>query len=51
MFVTDDITQKIIIVNVHPAGQCAQTIDAIFTTKTQKKVNRIVENKTGRSSH
>lgn len=37
MFATDDTTQKIIIVNVIPTGQCADAIDAIFTTKAQRK--------------
>lgn len=35
MFATDDITQKIIIVNILPPGTCADAIDAIFKTKAQ----------------
>lgn len=34
MFATDDTTQKFIIV----PGQCADAIDAIFETKTQRKM-------------
>ena len=37
MFATDDITQKIIIVNVIPPGQCENTLNSIFTTKAQRK--------------
>lgn len=37
MFATDDTTQKIIIVNVIPPGQCTNAIDAIFTTKSHRK--------------
>lgn len=48
MFATDDITQKIIIVNVIPPGQCANAIDAIFTTKSQrKKLTELSETKLG----
>ncbi|MFW5676559.1 MAG: hypothetical protein ACOCNL_09810 [Acetivibrio ethanolgignens] len=48
MFATDDTTQKIIIVNVLPPGQCAKAIDAIFTTKAQrKKLKELAETKLG----
>lgn len=48
MFATDDTTQKIIIVNVIPTGQCADAIDAIFTTKAQrKKLKELSEAKLG----
>lgn len=48
MFATDDVTQKIIIVNVLPPGQCAEAIDAIFTTKAQrKKLKELAETKLG----
>lgn len=48
MFATDDITQKIIIANVIPPGQCAETIDAIFNTKAQrKKLKELAETKLG----
>lgn len=48
MFATDDTTQKIIIVNVIPPGQCADAIDAIFTTKAQrKKLKELAETKLG----
>lgn len=48
MFATDDITQKIIIVNVIPPGQCTETIDAIFKTKAQrKKLKKLAETKLG----
>ena len=48
MFATDDITQKIIIVNVFPPGQCAEAISAIFTTKAhRKKLKELAEKKLG----
>lgn len=48
MFATDDTTQKLIIVNVVPPGQCTETIDAIFTTKAQKKkLKKLAETKLG----
>lgn len=48
MFATDDTTQKIIIVNVIPTGQCANAIDAIFTTKAQrKKLKELADTKLG----
>lgn len=48
MFATDDTTQKIIIVNVLPVGQCADTIYAIFTTKKQRrKLKKLEETKLG----
>ena len=48
MFATDDITQKIIIVNVLPPGQCAEAIGAIFTTKAhRKKIKELAEKKLG----
>lgn len=48
MFATDDTTQKIIIVNVLPPGQCVDTIYAIFTTKAQrKKLKKLEETKFG----
>lgn len=37
MFATDDITQKIIIVNILPPGQCETALNAIFSTKSQRK--------------
>jgi len=37
MFATDDITQKIITVNVIPPGRCGYTLDAIFTTKSEQE--------------
>lgn len=50
MLATDDITQKIIIVNVLPPGQCAETIDAIFTTNAQrKKLKELAEAKLGKA--
>ena len=48
MFATDDITQKIMIVNVLPPGQCAEAIDAIFLTKAQrKKLKDLAETRLG----
>ena len=37
MFATDDTTQKIIVVNVIPPGQCGEAINAVFKTKSQQK--------------
>ena len=37
MFATDDTTQKIIVVNVIPPGQCGEAINAVFNTKSQQK--------------
>lgn len=37
MFATDDTTQKIIVVNVIPPGQCGEAINAVFKTKSQRK--------------
>ncbi len=33
MFATDDITQKVIIVNTIPPGECLNALYSIFTTK------------------
>lgn len=35
MFATDDITQKMIVVNTIPPGECGKAIDAIFNTKAE----------------
>lgn len=35
MFATDDITQKMIVVNTIPPGECGKAIDAIFCTKAE----------------
>lgn len=37
MFATDDNTQKIIIVNVLPPGECSKALEVIFKTKSEKK--------------
>ena len=37
MFATDDITQKMIVVNTIPPGECGKAIDAIFSTKAEGK--------------
>lgn len=48
MFATDDTTQKIIIVNVIPPGQCANALDAIFETKAQRnRIKELAETKLG----
>jgi len=35
MFATDDITQKVIVVNTVPPGECLKTLYSIFTTKKE----------------
>ena len=48
MFATDDITQKIIVVNIIPQGQCADTLHAIFSTNSQyKKLMQLSDSKLG----
>lgn len=48
MFATDDITQKIIVVNVIPPGQCGEAINAVFKTKAQQqKVEHFADTKLG----
>jgi hypothetical protein len=37
MFATDDITQKMIVVNTIPPGECGKAIDAILSTKADGK--------------
>ena len=37
MFATDDITQKMIVVNTIPPGECGKAIDAIFSTKAERR--------------
>ncbi len=50
MFATDDITQKIITVNVIPPGQCAEALDAIFHTNAQhKKLMELADAKLGKA--
>lgn len=48
MFATDDNTQKIIVINVIPPGECGRAIDAIFQTKSQReKLKEFSETKLG----
>lgn len=48
MFATDDNTQKIIVINVIPPGECGRVIDAIFQTKSQReKLKEFSEAKLG----
>lgn len=48
MFATDDITQKQIVVNIIPPGQCGETLAAIFNTKSQReKLQRLWAEKFG----
>ena len=37
MFATDDVTQKSIVVNIIPPGQCEELLNAAFDTKSQRK--------------
>ena len=48
MFATDDITQKIIVVNIIPPGQCYDSINEIFNTKAQReKLRQLYETRFG----
>ena len=50
MFATDDITQKVIIVNTIPPGECLKALYSIFTTKKEtKKLDILFESKFGKS--
>lgn len=44
MFTTDDITQKMIVVNSIPPGECGKAIDAIFCTKAESRKLRDFSN-------
>lgn len=48
MFATDDITQKSIVVNVIPPGQCEEALNAVFDTKAaRKKLEQLINTKLG----
>lgn len=48
MFATDDTTQKIIVANVIPPGQCGEAINAVFKTRSQqKRVEQFANTKLG----
>lgn len=48
MFATDDNTQKLIVVNVIPPGECGKAIDAIFQTKSEgEKLRKLYSAKLG----
>lgn len=50
MFATDDITQKIIVVNIIPPGQCYDSINEIFNTKAQReKLSDLYERRFGKA--
>lgn len=50
MFATDDITQKVIIVNTIPPGECLKALYSIFTTKKEiEMLNILFESKFGKS--
>lgn len=50
MFATDDVTQKVIIVNTIPPGECIKALYSIFTTKKEKEMLDILfESKFGKS--
>jgi hypothetical protein len=50
MFSTDDITQKVIIVNTIPPGECLKALYSIFTTKKEREMLDILfESKFGKS--
>ena len=50
MFATDDITQKVIAVNILPPGECSNALSAIFTEEQDyKRVSQFFEKKLGSS--
>ena len=50
MFATDDITQKVIIVNTIPPGECLKALYSIFTTKKEiEMLNILFESKFGKA--
>lgn len=50
MFATDDNTQKIIVVNVIPPGECGKAIEAIFHVKAEKeKLDLLFSSKLGQA--
>lgn len=50
MFATDDMTQKVIAVNILPPGECANALSAIFTDEQDyKRVSDFFEKKLGAS--
>ncbi len=50
MFATDDITQKVIIVNTIPLGECMKALYSIFTTKKEiEMIDMLIESKFGKA--
>lgn len=50
MFATDDNTQKVIVVNVIPPGECGKAIEVIFHTKSErKKLDLLFSSKLGKA--
>ena len=48
MFATDDITQKMILVNILPLGKCQDSLEAIFHTHSQRqKLEYLFDTKLG----
>lgn len=48
MFATDDITQKIVVINTIPPGQVMDSLEAVFASKTDRmKLTQLFEEKFG----